>query len=58
MVVDGKMTVEETQKLLQGVEHKLAHLGIGHVTIQTEDPTHLHDESLLCKNDGIHDHHH
>jgi cobalt-zinc-cadmium efflux system protein len=58
VVVDGKMTVEETQKLLKEVEHKLVHLGIGHVTIQAEDPTHLHDESLLCTNDGIHDHHH
>jgi cobalt-zinc-cadmium efflux system protein len=58
VVVDGKMTVKETQKLLQDVEHKLAHLDIGHVTIQTEDPTHLHDESILCKSDGIHHHHH
>ncbi|SHJ74412.1 cation diffusion facilitator family transporter [Alicyclobacillus tolerans] len=58
VVVDGKMTVEDTQKLLRDAEHKLVHLGIGHVTIQTEDPTHLHDESILCKNDGIEDHHH
>lgn len=58
IVVDGKMAVEETQKLLQDVEHKLLHLGIGHVTIQTEDHTHLHDESILCKNDGRHDHQH
>jgi cobalt-zinc-cadmium efflux system protein len=58
VVVDGKLTVEETQKLLKDVEHKLVHLGIGHVTIQAEDPTHLHDESLLCTNDGIHNHHH
>lgn len=58
-VVDGKMTVEDTQKLLQEAEHKLIHLGIGHVTIQAEDPSHLHDESILCqKNDGIEDHHH
>ncbi len=58
VVVDGKLTVEETQQLLRDVEHKLVHLGIGHVTIQAEDPTHLHDESILCTNDGIEAHHH
>lgn len=58
VVVDGHITVQESQKILQQVEHKLAHLGIGHVTIQTEDPTHLHDEGLLCTNDGVHDHAH
>ena len=58
VVVDGKLTVEDTQNLLRDAEHKLVHLGIGHVTIQTEDPTHLHDESILCKNDGMDDHHH
>lgn len=58
VVVDGKLTVEDAQKLLRDAEHKLVYLGIGHVTIQTEGPTHLHDESILCKNDGIEDHHH
>lgn len=57
-VVDGKMTVEDTQKLIRDVEHKLIHLGIGHATIQTEDSTHLHDESILCNHDGIADRHH
>jgi cobalt-zinc-cadmium efflux system protein len=56
-VVDGKMMVEESQQLLREVEHKLVHLGIGHVTIQTEDPSHLHDESILCNNEGMHDQH-
>lgn len=58
VVVDGNILVEETQKLLREVEHKLMHLGIGHVTIQTEDPTHLHDESILCKCVGVDGHHH
>ena len=57
-VVDGKATVEETQKLLQDVEHRLVHLGIGHVTIQIEDETHLHDESILCADCDPHEHHH
>jgi cobalt-zinc-cadmium efflux system protein len=58
VVVDGKLTVENTQNLLREAEHKLVHLGLGHVTIQTEDPTHLHDESILCQNGGIADHRH
>lgn len=58
VVVDGSRTVESMQQLMRDVEHKLIHLGIGHVTIQPEDPSHLHDESILCKNDGLHDHHH
>ncbi|WEG13462.1 cation diffusion facilitator family transporter [Pullulanibacillus sp. KACC 23026] len=58
VVVDGKMMVEESQQLLREIEHRLIHLGIGHVTIQTEDPSHLHDESILCNNDAMHDHHH
>ncbi|MCL6453887.1 MAG: cation diffusion facilitator family transporter [Alicyclobacillus sp.] len=57
VVVDGQMTVENVQHMLHDVEHKLAHLGIGHVTIQAEDPSHLHDDSLLC-NGGLQDHHH
>lgn len=58
VVVDGKMTVEGTQNLLRDAEHKLVHLGIGHVTIQAEDPTHLHDESILCTSDRLEKHHH
>jgi cobalt-zinc-cadmium efflux system protein len=58
VVVDGNISVFEMQNLLRDVEHKLVHLGIGHVTIQTEDAAHPHDNSLLCKNDGIHEHKH
>lgn len=58
VVVDGNITIQESQQLLREVEHKLVHLGIGHVTIQTEDPTHLHDESILCNSEGMHDHNH
>lgn len=58
VVVDGSMTVEAVQQLMREAEHKLVHLGIGHVTIQAEDPSHLHDESILCCSDGIDDHHH
>lgn len=58
IVVDGRQTVEETQRMLRDVEHKLVHLGIGHVTIQPEDAAHPHDNSVLCKNDGMSDHDH
>lgn len=58
VVVDGKFTVEKVQNLLRDVEHKLVHLGIGHVTIQPEDAAHPHDHSVLCKNEGVQDHHH
>ncbi|QSO54316.1 cation transporter (plasmid) [Alicyclobacillus curvatus] len=58
VVVDGKLTVENTQNLLREAVHKLVHLGLGHVTIQTEDPTHLHDESILCQDGGIAGHRH
>ncbi|AEJ43719.1 cation diffusion facilitator family transporter [Alicyclobacillus acidocaldarius subsp. acidocaldarius Tc-4-1] len=57
VVVDGKMTVQETQNILRDVEHKLIHLGIRHVTIQPEDAAHPHGDSILCKNDAIHDNH-
>lgn len=50
IVVDSKMTVEEVQNLYRDLEHKLVHLGIGHVTIQPEDKTHPHEESVLCGN--------
>jgi cobalt-zinc-cadmium efflux system protein len=58
VVVNGKKTVEEVQNLLRDVEHRLVHLGIGHVTIQPEDAAHPHDDSVLCKNNGIDNHHH
>ena len=48
-VVDGDLTIYETQTLLQSIEHELDHKGIGHVTIQMENENHLHDNSLMCK---------
>ena len=46
-VVDGKMTVEDTQKLLQEAEHKLIHLGIGHVTIKPKI-LHIYTTNQFC----------
>jgi len=50
-VVDGDLTINESQILLQSIEHELDHKGISHVTIQMENEADLHDDSLLCKID-------
>ena len=47
-VVDEKMTIEESEKMLRKIEHDLVHLNIHHVTIQLETPAHKHDNSVLC----------
>ncbi|GAA0432925.1 CDF family zinc transporter CzcD [Lentibacillus halophilus] len=60
-VVDGDLSIQESQKLLQTIEHDLEHKGIGHVTIQMENQEHPHDDSLMCQNDqnaSAHDHDH
>lgn len=59
-VVDGTMTLSESQSLLKTIEHDLAHLGIGHITVQIEDEKHAHDNSILCcqnEHETIHHHH-
>lgn len=48
LVLDGTMTIGASQLILRDLEHRLAHLGIGHVTIQMEDADHPHDASALC----------
>ncbi|WP_077325112.1 cation diffusion facilitator family transporter [Virgibacillus siamensis] len=50
-VVDGKLNIEESQKLLQIIEGNLQENGIGHVTIQMENEQHPHGESLMCQHD-------
>lgn len=58
-VVDGNLTIHESQLLLQSIEHDLDHKGIGHVTIQLENKDHSHEDSLMCQNDHgtmSHDH--
>lgn len=47
-VVDKHMTVEESEKMLQELEHNLEHLNIQHVTIQLGTLAHRHDDSVLC----------
>ncbi|MEK4247490.1 cation diffusion facilitator family transporter [Psychrobacillus sp. FSL K6-2684] len=61
-VVSEDMTVAEGEKLLQKIEHDLAHQNIQHVTIQLETEFHKHDCSILCttkaEDTGAHHHHH
>ena len=58
VVVNGKMTVEESQHILRELEHRLLHLGIGHTTIQTEDAFHPHENTVLCCQDQVMEHKH
>lgn len=62
LVVDGQMTIEQSEPLLQAIEHDLLHLNVHHVTIQLETNAHPHDASVLCQIEpvasGHHHHHH
>lgn len=59
-VVNGKMTIEESEIMLRKIEHNLEHLNIQHVTIQLETSAHQHDNSVLCvaKSEPSTHHHH
>lgn len=60
-VVNEKMTIEESEKMLRKIEHDLEHLNIHHVTIQLETSAHIHDNSVLCNvkaESSAHNHHH
>ncbi|MCL6636413.1 MAG: cation diffusion facilitator family transporter [Alicyclobacillus sp.] len=54
LVIDGNLTVRESQAILGEVEHRLLHLGIGHVTLQAEDASTPHNPSLLCAAEAVH----
>lgn len=59
IIVDGNLTVEESQILLRKLEHDLEHKGIGHVTIQAETEKHPHKNSLTCQIEyAMEEHHH
>jgi cobalt-zinc-cadmium efflux system protein len=57
-VVDGELSVQESQKMLRTIEDKLADKGVGHVTVQMESKEHPHDESLMCTRDPESSHEH
>src|SRR5699024_3571828 len=48
VVVNGDMTVKESQKILRLVEQELKQKEINHVTIQLENKEHEHLDTLNC----------
>lgn len=59
-VVDANLSIQESQKILQSIEHRFQLIGIGHMTVQMEHEEHSHENSILCRNDNdlAHDHNH
>jgi cobalt-zinc-cadmium efflux system protein len=60
VVLDGDLSIRDSQGILREIEHRLVHLNIGHATIQTEDADHPHENTVLCRDDHdhVHGHHH
>lgn len=58
IVLDGGLTIRDSQIILRELEHRLAHLGIGHVTMQMEDMDHPHSASTLCSAEAAGQHVH
>lgn len=48
-VVDGKLTINDSQRILTILEEELLGQGIHHMTIQIESTAHLHDPSVMCR---------
>ncbi|AQQ54606.1 cation diffusion facilitator family transporter [Planococcus lenghuensis] len=48
-VVDGNLSIRESEQLVQLIGQKLLEKNIGHATIQMESDDHPHEESLLCE---------
>ena len=56
-VVDEKLSIEESQKVLTVLDQRLKEKGISHATIQMEGKSHAHESSLLCqKVKAVHSH--
>ena len=59
VVVDGTISVQESQEMLKTIEQKLKDKNIGHATIQMESDNHPHKDSVMCKDDNMeHNHEH
>ncbi|MFC4411461.1 cation diffusion facilitator family transporter [Chungangia koreensis] len=50
VVINDNLTIQESQKMINEIEHELIHLGIGHITIQMENDDHPHENTILCHN--------
>ncbi|MFC7392050.1 cation diffusion facilitator family transporter [Scopulibacillus cellulosilyticus] len=48
IVLDGNLTVSESQKIIREAEDKLKDQNIDHTTIQIEDTNHPHKDLILC----------
>lgn len=60
-VVDGELSVQDSQKMLRTLEHELEEKGVGHVTVQMENHEHPHEDTLICQNEhdtSAHNHEH
>lgn len=57
-VVNDQLKIAESEHILRKIEHNLQHKDIKHVTIQLETSLHRHDNSILCKLENDHEHHH
>ena len=49
VVVDGNLSISESQEILCSIEEKLKQKGIGHITIQLESENHPHKDDVICK---------
>ncbi|MCM3609760.1 cation diffusion facilitator family transporter [Planococcus sp. MERTA32b] len=56
VVVGNQLTLAESEKMVQKIEHDLKHEGINHVTIQMETDDHDHEDSILCMDSRGHRH--
>lgn len=57
LVLNGDTTIKQSQTILREVEHRLFHLGISHVTLQFEDMSHAHENTVFCSEDKLTRHH-
>ncbi|MCP2041563.1 cobalt-zinc-cadmium efflux system protein [Neisseria sp. HSC-16F19] len=59
LVVDGHISVNQAQAVIDAVEQVAQRYGIGHSTLQIEGEGHGHSEALYCDaNGGAYGHHH
>ena len=49
VVVDGTISIQESQEILRTIEDELEDENIGHATIQMESENHPHKDSVMCR---------
>ena len=59
VVVDGTISIQESQEILRTIEDELEDENIGHATIQMMSENYPHKDSLRCRDDDLtHSHEH